>query len=86
MRTFIAFITGCIFSVAAAAQDYESMPGYVDLGTMNDIYGEPRVMINIGGPLMQILSAAASASDDPEAAAIMQGAGGYQGQCVRHGR
>jgi Domain of unknown function (DUF4252) len=73
MRTFIALFFGCMVSVAVAAQDYENMPGYVDLGTMNDIYGEPRVMIDIGGPLMQLLSAAASASEDPEAAAIMQG-------------
>lgn len=73
MRTLIALMTCCLVSVAAAAQDYENMPGYVDLGTMDDIYGEPRVMINIGGPLMQLLSAAAAASEDPEAAAIMQG-------------
>ncbi|AQA18060.1 hypothetical protein BST95_07200 [Halioglobus japonicus] len=78
MRTLIAIVTSCLISVAALAQDYESMPGYVDFGTMNEIYGEPRVMINIGGPLMQLLSAAAAASKDPEAAAIMQGLEGIR--------
>ncbi|QFU76875.1 DUF4252 domain-containing protein [Halioglobus maricola] len=78
MKILLAVVMSCLLSVAAVAQDYENMPGYVDFGTMDEIYGEPRVMINIGGPLMQLLSAAAAASDDPEAAAIMEGLEGIR--------
>jgi hypothetical protein len=59
-------------SVWAQSAELESMPGYVDFGSLNAIYGEPRVMINIGGPLMQLLRATARHSDDPGAAAMMQ--------------
>lgn len=62
------------WSALLAAQDdpMAGMPGYVDFSSLNAIYGEPRVMVNIGGPLMQLMAAAAQASDDPEAAAMMR--------------
>ena len=44
--------------------------GQVDFNSLTSIYGEPRVMINLGGPLMKIISAAAA--EDPQAAAILQ--------------
>ena len=74
MKTMIATLLSLLLSTAAWAQmgDWEGTPGYVDFSSMNAIYGEPRVMINIGGPLMQLLRAAAQHSDDPEAAALMQ--------------
>lgn len=74
MKYLITMALSLLLSSAAMAQleDAQSMPGYVDLGSLNAIYGEPRVMINIGGPLMELLRIAAQNSDDPEAAALMQ--------------
>lgn len=67
---FMALLLGA--SAWAQSTRLEDMPGYVDFGSLDTIYGEPRVMINIGGPLMQLLSAAAQHSDDPQAAALMR--------------
>jgi ribosomal protein L12E/L44/L45/RPP1/RPP2 len=74
MKSLITFLSTVLISMSIAAQDseLENMPGYVDLSTLDAIYGEPRVMINIGGPLMTLLSAAAASSDDPQAAALMK--------------
>ena len=80
MKQLLAIILGGLvsFSVGAQTTDMENMPGYVDFGNLDAIYGEPRVMINIGGPLMKLLSAAAAASEDKEAAAMMQGLEGVR--------
>ena len=58
-----AILAGLVsLSVAAQTDNLENLPGYVDFGNLDAIYGEPRVMINIGGPLLTLLSAAAAAS------------------------
>lgn len=74
MKQLLAIILGGLvsFSVAAQIADMENMPGYVDFGNLDAIYGEPRVMINIGGPMMKLLAAAAAASEDKQTAAMMQ--------------
>jgi hypothetical protein len=46
-----------------------TVPGQIDFQSLNQIYGEPRVMINLGGPLMHLISAASA--NDPQAAAIL---------------
>jgi hypothetical protein len=57
---------------AFAQQEHlESLPGYVDFGDLTDVYGDPKVMINIGGNLLKLVQAAAH--DDPEAAAVLGG-------------
>jgi hypothetical protein len=60
------------FPVMAAAQEDElkDLPGYFDFGELSEYYGEPKVMINIGGMLLGFVSAAAK--DDPEAAEILR--------------
>lgn len=58
-------------SLSAESEGIDSMPGYVDFSALQDVYGEPRVMINISGFLLQFMSAAASA-EDPQAAALMR--------------
>ena len=80
MKWILTAILAGLVSLSAAAQidDLESLPGYVDFGSLDAIYGEPRVMVNIGGPLMKLLSAAAAASEDKEAAAMMQGLEGVR--------
>ena len=80
MKQIMAMVLGSLMSLSVGAQttDMENMPGYVDFGSLDAIYGEPRVMVNIGGPLMKLLSAAAAASEDKEAAAMMQGLEGIR--------
>lgn len=57
---------------AFAQQEHlESLPGYVDFGDLTDVYGEPKIMVNIGGNLLKLVQAAAD--DDPEAAAVLGG-------------
>jgi hypothetical protein len=53
------------FAATGSAGDaaIESEPGYVDFGALTAAYGEPRVMINIGGSLLQL--ARAMEHDDP---------------------
>lgn len=74
MKTILTTLLAMLLSAAAWAQDSDlvNTPGYVDFKSMNAIYGEPRVMINIGGPLMKLMATAAQHSDDPEAAALMK--------------
>jgi len=65
-------------SVPAAAQEDElkDLPGYVDFGTLEAVYGEPKVMVNIGGFLLSFMSQATK--DDPDTAALMEGLKGVR--------
>lgn len=74
MKYLSVLLLSGLLATGAVAQStaLEEMPGYVNFASLDAIYGEPRVMINIGGPLMQLLSAAAQSSDDPEVAAMMR--------------
>lgn len=67
-----------LLALPAAAQEDElkALPGYVDFGTLDAVYGEPKVMVNIGGFLLSFMSQAAK--DDPEAAALMEGLKGVR--------
>ncbi len=67
-----------LLALPALAQEDElkALPGYVDFGTLNAVYGEPKVMVNIGGFLLSFMSQATK--DDPEAAALMEGLKGVR--------
>ena len=64
------------FSVAAQEDELKALPGYVDFGQLDSVYGEPKVRINIGGFLLGFVAAAAK--EDPEAAALMKGLEGVR--------
>ena len=49
-----------------ALKDY---PGYVDFGTLSDIFGEPTVQISVGESLLGLVGSL-SAKEDPEAAEL----------------
>ncbi|MFT5140036.1 MAG: hypothetical protein ACI9H8_002338 [Lysobacterales bacterium] len=69
-RLFIALACTFLALPAMAQEDaLKDLPGFVDFGEMNDIYGEPKVNISIGGALLGFVSAMAR-NEDPEAAAI----------------
>ena len=74
MKTLLAALLLLMLSSPGWTQatEVESVPGYVDFGSLESIYGEPKVMINITGGLMKLMAAAAASSDDPEAAAMMK--------------
>jgi len=49
----------------------KDFPGYVDFGSLSDIFGEPTVQIAIGQSLLNMVGAF-SASEDPELAALFK--------------
>jgi hypothetical protein len=66
--TFIALL-----ALPAWAQDevMKDLPGYVDFGQLQEIFGEPSVEIAVGQSLLGMVSAF-SASEDPQAAALFK--------------
>lgn len=62
--------------VAAQEDELKAMPGYVDFGSLEAVYGEPKVMVNIGGFLLSFMSQATK--DDPDTAALMEGLKGVR--------
>ena len=69
-RLFIAAICSLMALPVMAQEDaLKDLPGFVDFGEMNSIYGEPKVNISIGGTLLNFVGAMAR-NEDPEVAAI----------------
>ena len=62
---FALALLGGITSTIAADDSLISMPGYVDFAELSQEYGEPRVMINIGGSLLKLVGS--MKHDDPVA-------------------
>lgn len=79
MKTFFSIMLVALFSLPVTAQtaQLESLPGYVDFADLDAIYGEPRVMINIGGTLLKLMSAA-SAAEDPDTSAMIRNLDGVR--------
>ena len=73
MNKWIIAILSLVLSLPVVAQteELEDMPGYIEFGKLDSVYGEPRVMINIGGTLLNFMKAATK--NEPKATAIMQG-------------
>lgn len=67
MKSF-ALVLSLIFAAQAAWSADEAnadMPGYVDFSALSQSYGEPRVMVNLGGSLLKLVGA--MKHDDPMA-------------------
>jgi len=62
-----------LLACPAWAQDevMKDLPGYVDFGQLNEIFGEPSVEIAVGQSLLGLVGTF-SASEDPEAAALFR--------------
>lgn len=69
-------VLGLCAPVAAQEDELKDLPGYVDFGELQNFYGEPKVMINIGSMLLGFMGAAAK--DDPDAAALLDGLKGVR--------
>lgn len=71
MKRFLIAVICTVLALPAVAQEdaLRDLPGYVDFGGLNEIYGEPKVNISIGGALLNFVGAMAK-NEDPQAAAI----------------
>jgi len=69
-RILIALACAFLALPALAQEDaLKDLPGFVDFGEMNSVYGEPKVNISIGGAMLGFIAAMTNKSN-PEAAAI----------------
>lgn len=64
------FANLAVGSVDAQEHELRDMPGYVEFDDLASAYGEPSVMINVGGMLLKLLQVASQ--EDPEAAALLR--------------
>lgn len=71
MKRFLITAFCTLLALPAFAQEdaLRDLPGFVDFGEMNSIYGEPKVNISIGGALLGFVGALAR-NEDPQASAI----------------
>lgn len=69
----LTVVCTCLLAWPAWAQDeaMKDLPGYVDFGKLNEIFGEPSVEIAVGQSLLKMISAFDS-SDDPDTAALFK--------------
>jgi hypothetical protein len=72
-RQGLALCLGVMLAVPAIAQEdaLKDLPGYVDFGELNSIFGDPTVQISIGESLLNMVGAL-SAEEDPEAAELFR--------------
>jgi hypothetical protein len=72
-RRGLAVCLGAMLAMPAIAQEdaLKDLPGYVDFGELNSIFGEPTVQISIGESLLNMVGAL-SAEEDPEAAELFR--------------
>ncbi len=78
MKKWMIAALAALLSLPAMAQEDElkDLPGYVDFGQLESVYGEPKVMVNIGGILLSLASAATQ--DDPETSKMLSGLEGVR--------
>ena len=78
MRKLAIGVFTMLLALSAVAQEDElkTMPGYVAFESLDEVYGEPKVRVNVGGFLLSLMSKAAK--NDPEAAAILEGLEGVR--------
>ncbi|MDA0891863.1 MAG: DUF4252 domain-containing protein [Proteobacteria bacterium] len=78
MRKLVIGVFTMLLALSAVAQEDElrTMPGYVAFESLDEVYGEPKVRVNVGGFLLSLMSKAAK--NDPEAAAVLEGLEGVR--------
>jgi len=61
-----------LLSLPAIAQEDElkDLPGYVDFGDLSAMYGEPKIIINLGGTMLNFVGMMSS-SESPETAEMI---------------
>ena len=78
MRMLTIGVITMLLALSAVAQEDElkTMPGYVAFESLDEVYGEPRVRVNVGKFLLSLMSK--PAKNDPEAAAVLEGLEGVR--------
>ena len=72
MNKFITglFCTLLALPVIAQEDELKDLPGYVDFGDLSAMYGEPKIIINLGGTMLNFVSMMSS-EDNPETADLI---------------
>jgi hypothetical protein len=72
-KSGLTIVLTAMLALPAMAQEdaLKGYPGYVDFGTLGEIFGEPTVQISVGESLLGLVSSL-SASEDPEAAELFK--------------
>ena len=71
-RLTMLLLTAMLALPAAAQEDaLKDLPGYVDFGDLDSMFGEPQTEITIGGSILAMVGSL-SASEDPEAAELFK--------------
>jgi len=72
MKKFMIGLFCTLLSLPAIAQEDElkDLPGYVDFGDLSSMYGEPKIIINLGGTMLNFVGMMSS-SESPETADLI---------------
>jgi hypothetical protein len=72
MNKFITglFCTLLALPVIAQEDELKDLPGYVDFGDLSAMYGEPKIIINLGGTMLNFVGMMSS-EDNPETADLI---------------
>ena len=78
MRKLAVGVMMVLLAMSAMAEEDElkTLPGYVKFESLDEVYGEPKVRVNVGGFLLSLMSKAAQ--NDPEVAAVLEGLEGVR--------
>jgi len=70
-KTGLSLVLGWVLVLPAMAQEdaLKGLPGYVDFGELLSVYGEPKVMINLGGSILKFVGG--MTKDNPETTALL---------------
>jgi hypothetical protein len=72
MNKFFIGLFCALLSLPAIAQEDElkDLPGFVDFGDLSSLYGEPKIIINLGGTMLNFVGMMSS-SESPETAELI---------------
>jgi len=72
MNKFMIGLFCTLLSLPAIAQEDElkDLPGYVDFGDLSSMYGEPKIIINLGGTMLNFVGMMSSA-ESPETSELI---------------
>lgn len=78
MRKLAVGVMMVLLAMSAMAEEdeFKTLPGYVKFESLDEVYGEPKVRVNVGGFMLSLMSKAAK--NDPEAAAVLEGLEGVR--------
>jgi hypothetical protein len=72
MNKFMIGLFCTLLSLPAIAQEDElkDLPGYVDFGDLSSMYGEPKIIINLGGTMLNFVGMMSS-QESPETSELI---------------